>query len=51
MEALTAGTHISVRGADEVDHSVDAKPSSGKIHALEQQLALVIAMDSTSLAC
>ena len=38
LEVLTAAS-TPVKGADGVDHPVDAKPSSGKIHALEQQLA------------
>ena len=38
LEVLTAAS-TPVQGADGVDRPVDAKPSSGKIHALEQQLA------------
>ena len=40
LEVLTSGS-TPTKGADGVDHPVDAKPASSKIHGLEQQLALV----------
>jgi hypothetical protein len=40
LEVVTSGS-TPTKGADGADLPVDAKPASSKIHALEQQLALV----------